>query len=546
MTPDFSNRSWGRAIVHGLHSLGAGRFFISPGARGSALVAAVAESGLDATVHYDERGMAFAALGWSMATGRPVVCLTTSGSAVANLLPACVEAFHSHVPLIFVTADRPPELRGSGANQTIHQPGLFGSFVHASVDLPCPGDFRALPDILRKLCECGGPVHLNVPFAEPLLSDDGGVEFSLPEKVERIADEVSAEAPGGFFESPRGVVLIGRLPLEEQGLGPLILEFADRLGWPVFADVLSGSRFLEGVVGHADWILQRDDIPAPGRVLHFGGSLVSKRLGAWIAKCRREHHVQVRKFPERLDPWSANPVVIRAGIEGFLEANTLKPRAGWKSLWSAANQSVGGVLSGVLAGDGLLTEPGIARIVASSSGSLFLGNSMPVRDVDSCAVANFFGSGVIFGNRGASGIDGNIATLAGACLGSARPMTGLLGDLAVLHDLNSLALLRDLPVTLVVVNNDGGGIFRFLPLAIDAENRERFWETPHGMDFRHAAAQFGLEYHQPNTASELTSFLERSSQKSCLIECRTDRAANRVLHLEMARKVKSLEMTWSD
>jgi 2-succinyl-5-enolpyruvyl-6-hydroxy-3-cyclohexene-1-carboxylate synthase len=123
---------------------------------------------------------------------------------------------------------------------------------------------------------------------------------------------------------------------------------------------------------------------------------------------------------------------------------------------------------------------------------------------------------------------------------------GLLGDLAVLHDLNSLHLLRDLPVKLVVINNDGGGIFRFLPLEIDAVTRERFWETPHGMDFRHAAAQFGLEYHRPATAHELTSLLLRSSQKSCLIECRTDRATNHDLHLEIARKVKSLELKWSD
>jgi 2-succinyl-5-enolpyruvyl-6-hydroxy-3-cyclohexene-1-carboxylate synthase len=273
---------------------------------------------------------------------------------------------------------------------------------------------------------------------------------------------------------------------------------------------------------------------------------VSKRLGAWISKCRGENHLQVREFPERLDPWGATPFVIRTGIAAFLESNQPESRKGWKFRWIAANQAVAEVLSQTLDVDGPLAEPAIARIVAAHSNFLFLGNSMPVRDIDSCAVANSPAPAPILGNRGASGIDGNIATLAGACLGAGRPVIGLLGDLAVLHDLNSLHLLRDLPVKLVVINNDGGGIFRFLPLEIDAESRERFWETPHGMDFRHAAAQFGLEYHRPDTARKLTSLLLRSSQRSCLIECRTERATNHDLHLEIARKVKSLEWKWSD
>jgi len=546
MTPGCSNRTWGAAIIKGLHHLGVGRFFISPGARGSALVAAVADSGFDATVHYDERGMAFAALGWSMATARPAACITTSGSAVANLLPACVEAFHSNVPLIFVTADRPPELRGTGANQTILQPGIFGSFVRAEADLSCPGELRELPGILENLFAAGGPVHLNVPFAEPLLADGESGDFSLPQRIETAEEVVSSEVPEEFFETGRGVVVIGRLTIEDQNLGPQILEFANRLGWPVVADVLSGSRFLEGVVSHADWILQRSELPAPDRVLHFGGSLVSKRVGAWISKCRGENYLQVRKFPERLDPWGANPVVMRSHISAFLEAHQPESRKGWKSRWIAANQAVGEVLSETLDVDEPLTEPAIARIVASLGEFLFLGNSMPVRDVDSCAAANSAAPVPILGNRGASGIDGNIATLAGAALGAGRPVIGLLGDLAVLHDLNSLVLLRDLPVTLLVINNDGGGIFRFLPLEIDAETRERFWETPHGMDFRHAAAQFGLEYHRAVNATELTSLLRRSEQKSRLIECRTDRAANHDLHLEIARKVKALLLKWSD
>lgn len=543
MTQSPTNRTLGAAIVRGLQKLGAGRFFLSPGARGSALLAAVAGSGVDSTVHYDERGMAFAALGWTMATGKPAVCLTTSGSAVANLLPACVEAFHSGVPLIFVTADRPAELRGTGANQTISQPGIFGSFVRAQADVSRKCDLAELPGVLENLVTAAlgpwpGPVHLNVSFDEPVLSEGEVGEFPLPQGVS-LPEMDPIEIPNGFFEAERGVVVLGRLLLAEQAIAPRVLEFAQRLGWPLMADALSGARFLKGVVAHADWILQNPEIPAPERVLHLGGSLVSKRLGKWLASCRGADCLQVRRFPERLDPWGQNPVFLRSDIGVFLESTNISPQSQWSGWWRDQDQKAAAVLNDLPAG----SEPAIARAVADFAARngdlLFLGNSMPVRDVDSCGSATGKVPTPVLGNRGASGIDGNIATIAGTCIGSGRPVVALLGDLAVLHDLNSLALLHGLPVTLVVINNDGGGIFRFLPLAIGSEDRERYWETPHGMDFPHAAAQFGLEYHRLGNSENLTSELEKSRHKSCLIECRTDRGENHELHLEIGRRIRS-------
>jgi 2-succinyl-5-enolpyruvyl-6-hydroxy-3-cyclohexene-1-carboxylate synthase len=556
-----SNRTWGRAIVCGLQKLGAGRIFISPGARGSALVAAVAEEGIDSTIHYDERGMSFAALGWAMATGRPTVCITTSGSAVANLLPACVEAFHSGVPLIFVTADRPPELRGTGANQTIHQPGIFSSFVRAEVGLPCPDDLATLPAILENIyaaatSENPGPVHLNVPFPEPVLPDLSADVESVPGEEgsacqSRIGD-ISKASPdltsrsllGHFFDSPYGVILVGRLPLAEQTDAALLLDLSNRLGWPLIADALSGARLLPGVIGHADWILQSRNVPAPERVLHFGGSLVSKRLGEWMAPCCGENYLQVRHFPERLDPWHQSPTLLRAGIPEFLDSLSIQPRPGWRDVWLEAKQAVAEILSEVL-DTNQLSEPAIARAVAANSSLLFLGNSMPIRDFNSCVDSKSSAPIQILGNRGASGIDGNIATIAGISSGAGKPVTALVGDLTLLHDLNSLALLRGEPVSLVVVNNDGGGIFQFLPLGIDPAERERFWETPHGMDFEHAAAQFGLEYHRPADMAELAELLAQPPLRARLIECRTDRAANHALHLEISRKVATQEWKWT-
>ena len=552
-----SNRAWGQMLVDGLCQLGADRFFLSPGARSAPLAAAL--SGHHVTTHYDERGMAFAALGWAMATGRPAVCVTTSGSAVANLLPACVEAFHSNVPLIFLTADRPPELRGSGANQTIHQPGLFGSFVRYAADLPCAQDAGALSRLSDVLSEVvaiamgpqSGPVHLNVPIREPLL--ESGVA-AVDEKIEfsRVANSFPFDWPSDFdfqrFADGRGVVVIGRLPLGEQNQVGAILDLAKNLGWPVLADAASGARLRPGIIRHADWILQRHDVPPPERVLHFGGALVSKRIGKWLSACRGADCLQVRMFPERLDPWEQHPVFICAGIQPFCES--VKPFAlpkaadTWIESWRLADVAVAGAIEAELSKEDSVSEPAILRALANAAAEanwpVFLGNSMPIRDFDSC-VAAVSNHGVhVFANRGASGIDGNIATVAGLAMGCASPLLAVMGDLAALHDLNSLPLLHGLPVTLVIINNGGGGIFRFLPIDVE----ERLLETPHAWEFRGAAQQFGMEYHQVASLSELRRLLAERHSAPRILECHTDRAENHALHLRIAEACRALSLSW--
>ena len=552
-----SNRAWGQMLVDGLCQLGVDRFFLSPGARSAPLAAAL--RGHHVTTHYDERGMAFAALGWAMATGRPAVCVTTSGSAVANLLPACVEAFHSNVPLIFLTADRPPELRGTGANQTIHQPGIFGGFVRHAVDLPCAQDTGAVSRLAYELSQAiaiathslPGPVHLNVPIREPLLESvdaslDGRMEFSMPSAPSAL------DVPVGFnfqnFASGRGVVVIGRLPVGEQCRVDAIFNLAKNLGWPVMADAASGARLQPEIIRHADWILQSHDVPSPDRVLHFGGALVSKRIAKWLSVCRGADCLQVRLFPERLDPWEQYPVFIRAGIQDFCAS--VKPIAlpmnesVWMESWRRADQFVGKAIAVELKAENELNEPAILRAAAvaaaETNSTLFLGNSMPIRDFDSCAAAVSSGLVNVFANRGASGIDGNIATVAGLALGSTSPLLAVMGDLAVLHDLNSLPLLHRLPVTLVIINNGGGGIFRFLPIEVE----ERLLETPHDWEFRGAAMQFGIEYHQVSSLSELHALLARCPLTPRILECRTDRSDNHALHLRITEACRALPLSW--
>ena len=557
MSGSLSNRAWGQALVDGLCQLGADRFFLSPGARSAPLASAL--RGRHVTTHYDERGMAFAALGWAMATGRPAMCVTTSGSAVANLLPACVEAFHSNVPLIFLTADRPPELRGTGANQTIHQPGLFGGFVRFAVDLPCAQDEGAVSRFAGILSEAvgmatgsqPGPVHLNVPIREPLLEDSAAEPIHEWDGVISRAEE-AFDWPSDFdfqrFADGRGVVVIGRLPVGEQGRVDAILHLAKKLGWPVMADAASGARLRSGIIRHADWILQRQDVPGPERVLHFGGALVSKRIGKWLSACRGADCLQVRMFPERHDPWNQNPVFLHAGIHPFCESvnSFALPMAAdtWIESWRRADIAVGAAIEAELAQEDAISEPAILRaladVAAATGWPVFLGNSMPIRDFDSCVAAVSKDVVNVFANRGASGIDGNIATVAGLALGCASPLLAVMGDLAALHDLNSLPLLQGFPVTLVIINNGGGGIFRFLPIDVE----ERLLETPHAWEFRGAAQQFGMEYHQVASLSELCTSLAERHAAPRILECCTDRAENHALHLRIAEACRALPLSW--
>lgn len=553
-----SNLSFGRAVVAWLRASGVRRVFMSPGARSTPIVAALAESGMECVIHYDERGMSFAALGCAMATGEPSVCLTTSGSAVANLLPACVEASQSHVPLVFLTADRPAELRGTGANQTILQPGILGSYARFEVDIPCPGEGKGNPLLaLREAFDAAsgarpGPVHVNLQFREPLL---GGDSSSLPAPSWRRAESKhpTPRLPDGwnaFRASRRGVVVIGRLDAAGQQVVGDAVALGKQLGWPVIADALSGARKIDGAVRHADWLLHRKDVPKPERVLHFGGSLVSKRLGEWIsASCASGDWLQVRAVGERWDPWGKSPEVLCAGVAGFCkaadEAGFDSPHDdSWSAAWLRADAAVEHLLTQECEVSGELSEPAIARVVGRRAGIVYLGNSMPVRDFDSCDFAMGQGERLVFCNRGASGIDGNIATVAGVARGCGSPVVALLGDLAVLHDLNSLALLRSLPVTLVVVNNDGGGIFRFLSLPVPDADREMFWETPHGMDFKHAAGQFGIEYAAIGDLAELDAMLLASGGGPRLLECRTNRRDNHAMHDSIAAKVAALTLGW--
>lgn len=579
MNPDTAkaNRLWAALIVEELVRNGVDFFCISPGSRSTPLISAISENPkAKPLVHFDERGTAFAAIGYARATGRPAAWITTSGTAVANGLPAIVEASTDSVPMILLTADRPPELRQTGANQTIIQPNIFGEYTRWSFDMPAP-DLSVDPaSVLTTIDQAvyrarrapKGPVHLNLMFREPFLPDpeDKGEGVGVPDlwrERDRPYTDYAASKPAldeDAFDSlwdelrevERGLVVAGRLESRKQG--EAVMKLAEALDWPLLPDVSSQIRLgasSDPLVPYFDALLADEEFReshAPQAVLRFGGRALSKRLEQFLAGARPEHNVVVRENPFRLDPSHQVTRSVEAGIEDFCEVLSKSVErfapadsSSWRSSWTGASKGLGKRMDQLIGGVEKLSEPLVAWLISRyipEGQGLVLASSMPVRDVDTFGALD--GPSVpVAVNRGASGIDGTVATAAGFARGTGRPVTLLIGDLALLHDLNSLSMLRNLPVVVVVLNNDGGGIFSFLHVAQHDKFFEPYFGTPHGLGFESAASMFGLEYEQPNTVKD---FLE-SYEKACgrgtpsLIEVFTDRNENVELHRKMLSEV---------
>lgn len=564
------NAQWAGQAVASLLSRNIKDFYLSPGARSAPLALAVAEArargACSAFTHFDERGLAFAALGTARARRHPVVCITTSGSAVAHLLPACIEAFQSGVPLVFLTADRPPEARGTGANQTILQPGIFGSHVVAAADFPAPsaGLLSQLDGWIGKLLRptlapWPGPVHLNLPFREPLLPGAGHAlpEASFFQSTPESGTSLSIdEAPhGSTMDSALawvrrkscGLIVVGEIPPHNQCVWSEILALSGHLGWPVAADALSGGKGLPRVIQHLDFLLQSTSLPRPECILHLGGRLVQRRVQELLATFDGADLLQIRPGPEHLRTPDQHPLFLSCDPADFCRAVTQQIPAAWSDFWRLRWEQLDAKLetklTEVLDAESELfhlSEPGLARWTArcaqQKNATLFLGNSMPIRDFDSMTGPSPGEALRVLGQRGASGIDGNIAHIAGYARATGDRVIGLIGDLAALHDLNSMALLRGLPVTLIIPNNYGGGIFEFLPLDLSQTIREEFLETPHSLSFSGACAQFGISYVCTNSAEVIDAAM-RNQHGPVLIEVPSDRSRNLQKHREITHFV---------
>ena len=485
------------------------------------------------------------------------------------------------MPLILLTADRPPELLACGANQAIDQAGLFGTHVRWRFALPCP-DWHVSPAVVlttadqalyRAVREPAGPVHINCMFREPLAPTpsagedlraycaplaswrDSAAAYTAWRRPEvRLTSDEQRRLINRINDIARGVLVVGELRNDAQAAA--VCTLAEALGWPVFPDVTSGLRLCgrcPHAVAHYDQLLLSPTFRAacaPEAILHIGGRLTSKRLQQHLA-CRAKKLSQdgqatadytlVAEHPGRYDPGHGVTQRLEADVTEFCTwlAPSVRDRgaAPWGDAFVTASQAASVAIDDWLARQDTLSEIAVARRVsrARPAGSvLFLGNSMPIRDMDMFGAADG-PQGWVAANRGASGIDGAVATAAGYANALGRPVTAVIGDLAALHDLNSLALLRHTaaaPVILVVLNNDGGGIFSFLPIADYPELLEACCAVPHGLGFADAAALFGLAYAQPVTLQAFDrAYAEAAGRsQSTIIEVRTQRGENLEAH----------------
>lgn len=551
---------WSYTLIDQLIQHGVTYFCLSPGSRSTPLAIAIGDHPrAEHHLHFDERGMAYHALGVAKATGMPTAIVVTSGTAVANLLPAIIEASNDHIPLIILTADRPHELRNCGANQTCDQIKIFSSFVRLQIDLPPPSS--ELPDrflatvlaqaVHRSRYDLPGPVHLNCPFREPLFD----MEFVTPMPIAPVIYEPPSSTfsaatlemwAARFQEISCGLILVGSLPHQED-LTPLVL-FAKQMKWPILADILSplrSSGLDDPIIRYFDPLLTTPlgQSLHPEIILHVGNRFVSATLTRWIKSLKDKTYLQITTHCCTQDPDHLVTHRITGSPSSFFQSLLplidSTPTSHWLDAWKLPSEKIVQTLRHTFAEQTTLTEPGLAHALSDqipSSWGIFLSNSMPIRDANQF----FFPPhpiGPIFGNRGVSGIDGNIGTAIGLAQGLQRPVCAILGDLAFLHDINSLAMLRkaQYPVILLVINNHGGAIFSFLPIAERKDLLEEFFIASHPYQFQPAAELFQIPYFKPHSmdAWNLLAADLVNNPCSAIIEWSTHRAENLHFHQEL-------------
>ncbi|MEZ3114379.1 2-succinyl-5-enolpyruvyl-6-hydroxy-3-cyclohexene-1-carboxylic-acid synthase [Halobaculum sp. MBLA0147] len=574
------NTLWGRAVAEELVAGGVSAVCVTPGSRSTPLTVAVARhEDLHVFSHLDERSAAYFALGRARRTGEPTPLICTSGTAAANYYPAVMEADRARVPLLALTADRPPELRDSGANQTADQEKLFGDAVRWYRDLPEPEATerklrRLRTDVARAVREStgtpAGPVHLNVPFRKPL--EPTRVPDDVPADLEEVAahgrvegrerspyvatteghvtlDDRDVAAVAEALSVERGLIVAG--PADPPGPDPeAITTLAHRTGFPVLADPLSGLRFgsatrVAPICGGYDGYLAGDataDWPDPEVVFRFGASPTSKPLRRYLAAADADQLVVDPAGGWREAEFTATDLIVadpsRLAVAAARRVSGPDSTA-WRTRWETAEAAHWETVADE-------ERPFEGRVLADVAElapeptTLFVSNSMPVRDLDRFAEPAAR-SLTVLGNRGVSGIDGITSTALGAGSATTDDLTLVTGDLAYYHDTNGLLALGrcDVDATVVVINNDGGGIFHMLPIeAFDPPFTEQF-VTPHGLDFAATAELYDLSFARVDgeDRDEFRELYEEAttSDGSHVIEVQTDAEASHRVREELTR-----------
>jgi 2-succinyl-5-enolpyruvyl-6-hydroxy-3-cyclohexene-1-carboxylate synthase len=559
-----------RAFVDELARCGLREACTSPGSRSTPLVLSLAaDPRLRSTSVIDERCGGFFALGLAKASGRPVALACTSGTAAANYAPAVHEAHEARVPLLVLTADRPPERRDVGAGQTIDQVKLYGSAAKWYFEVD---SHTATPERMRWLRQLAcraywtalegrpGPVHLNFSLREPLVLDHpldehepggGGRPGDRPwvtrprthsAPAASVVEGLAAELSG----RPRAVLVAGRSERDPK-LGQAVAELAERLRIPLLADPLSGARRGPAAIAHYDALLRDTDWTAdhtPDLVIRLGDLPTSKPLREWLHGLDDALQVSLEAESAWQDPAGAVATILTGDPRATLEAlgQHVKRRRdpAWLERWKRADHAAAGAIAHVLGAAGL-SEPRVATELGArlpEEATVVVASSMPVRDVETFFPARHAPPRVL-SNRGANGIDGTVSTAFGVALAARGPVVLLLGDVALAHDVGGLLAAKrpGIKLTIVLLDNDGGGIFDFLAVS-RTEPHEHYVEhvaTPHGLDFAHAAQLYGCGFEHAGDLEGFRGALERAlgAERTTIVHVRTDRPANVALHREV-------------
>jgi 2-succinyl-5-enolpyruvyl-6-hydroxy-3-cyclohexene-1-carboxylate synthase len=542
-----------RAFVDELARCGVRHACTSPGSRSTPLVLSLArEPRIEASSHLDERSAGFFALGIAKASGVPAALACTSGTAAANYAPAVIEAHEARVPLLVLTADRPPELRELGAGQTIDQVKLYGSAAKWYLEVD---DHAATPERLRWLRQLAcrafwtavggrpGPVHLNFALREPLVPDGplpdddsgraGGRPWVTRPRVTSAPPQPVVDGLRAELEArPHAVIVAGRAE-RDPALGAALAAFAERAAIPLLADPLSGARRGPAAIAHYDALL-RAWTPEPQLVLRVGDLPTSKPLRTWLHGSGEA--LQIAFDPENAwqDPGGAVATVLATDPRATLEAIELQKRDGaWLERWHRADRTAAAAIARALEPAGL-SEPRVAAELGSAlppEATVVVASSMPVRDVETFFPAREHPPRVL-SNRGANGIDGTVSTAFGVAAAGDGPVVLLIGDVALIHDLGGLIQATRRKLTIVLLHNDGGGIFHFLPVSGEGADFVEHVATPHGLDFAHAAELFGCGYAVAAGVEEFRAALAAAlaADRTSIVAVHTDREANVTLH----------------
>ncbi|HYW86679.1 MAG TPA: 2-succinyl-5-enolpyruvyl-6-hydroxy-3-cyclohexene-1-carboxylic-acid synthase [Chloroflexota bacterium] len=545
------------ALVDELVRSGVRHACLCPGSRSTPVALKLANHPrLRLWTHLDERSASFFGLGLAKASRGPVVLLATSGTAAAEFFPAIVEAFYSRVPLVVITADRPRELRDRGAPQTIDQLHLYGRHAKWFFDLPEPDLSSEHVSLARTVAaravataleEPAGPVHVNVPLREPLVPSPHGLRMPAPAP---IAVTSGPRAPtSGLLDdlaeqlaSPRGLIVCGAQ--DDPEFPAAVAHMARRVQYPILADPLSGVRCGSHdrslVLDAYDALLRGPIDLAPEVVVRFGAAPTSKPLQQYLQQHPAAHHVLVDGGAGWRDPLGLSTHVLhvdaRLLCRALAEHLPLRAPPPWATDWLRRDRLARAAIADYLA---TLDEPfegaifcGLASLLPEKA-TIFAGNSMPVRDMDTFLPGSPRNWRVL-SNRGANGIDGVVSSALGASAVGGGPVVLVIGDISFYHDLNGLLAARQhgLDLLVVLVHNDGGGIFSFLPQAEHPEHFELLFGTPHGLDFQPFVEGYGGRFVRledwRSFGMHVSDALERGGLR--VLEVRTERQRNVQLH----------------